>query len=114
MDAPGALRHHSVITPHVAGSRMRRSIRWTCLSGMLFFAAIAQAQRVEGQRAGASGPFDAEVPVNSQNTAERNSAFARALVQVLNNLSGGQGVAGQPGVSAELKRASDYVDDYDY
>lgn len=33
---------------------------------------------------------------------------------MLNNLSGGQGVAAQPGVSAELKRAGDYVDDYRY
>ena len=93
---------------------MRRSIRRVFVLGMLVAAGSAMAQRVEGQRAGASGPFDAEVPVNSQNTTERNSAFARALVQVLNNLSGGQNAAGQPGVSAELKRAADYVDDYDY
>lgn len=93
---------------------MRRPIRWICLLGMLLAAGNVLAQRVEGQRAGASGPFDAEVPVNSQNTAERNSAFARALVQVLNNLSGGLGVAAQPGVSAELKRAEDYVESYDY
>ena len=93
---------------------MRRSIRWTCLLAALLVAGSALAQRVEGDRARASGPFDAEVPVNSQNTAERNSAFARALVQVLNNLSGGQGAAAQPGVGAELKRAQDYVNDYDY
>jgi len=93
---------------------MRRSIRWACLLGMLLVAGSALAQRVEGDRARASGPFDAEVPVNSQNTAERNSAFARALVQVLNNLSGGRDAATQPGVSAELKRAEDYVEDYDY
>lgn len=93
---------------------MRRSIRRFFVLGMLLAAGSAMAQRVEGQRAGASGPFDAEVPVNSQNTAERNSAFARALVQVLNNLSGGQNAAGQPGVAAELKRAADYVEDYDY
>ena len=98
---------------------MRRSTRWACqagilLVGMLLAAGSAMAQRVEGQRAGASSPFDAEVPVNSQNTAERNSAFARALVQVLNHLSGGQDAAAQPGVAAELKRAADYVADYDY
>jgi hypothetical protein len=113
MDAMVRLRHHSTVTAR-AGRRMRRSIRWTSLLGMLLVAGNAMAQRVEGQRAGASGPFDAEVPVNSQNTAERDSAFARALVQVLNNLSGGQGVAAQPGVSAELKRAEDYVDGYEY
>jgi hypothetical protein len=113
MDALARLRHHSAITAR-AGSAMRRPIRWICLLGMLLVAGNALAQRVEGQRAGASGPFDAEVPVNSQNTAERDSAFARALVQVLNNLSGGQGVAAQPGVSAELKRAGEYVEDYDY
>ena len=53
---------------------MRRSIRWACLLGMLLVAGSALAQRVEGDRARASGPFDAEVQVNSQNTAERNSA----------------------------------------
>lgn len=93
---------------------MRRSIRWTCLLAGLLVAGSALAQRVEGDRARATGLFDAEVPVNSQNTAERNSGFARALAQVLNGLSGGRDAAGQPGVGAELKRASDYVLDYDY
>ena len=93
---------------------MRRSIRWTCLLAALLVAGSALAQRVEGDRASATGLFDAEVPVNSQNTAERNSAFARGLVQVLNNLSGGRDAAAQPGVGAELKRAEDYVSSYDY
>ena len=75
---------------------MRRWIRWTCLLAALLVAGSALAQRVEGDRARATGLFDAEVPVNSQNTAERNSAFARALVQVLNNLSGGRDAAAQP------------------
>lgn len=93
---------------------MRRWIRWTCLLAALLVAGSALAQRVEGDRARATGLFDAEVPVNSQNTAERNSAFARALVQVLNNLSGGRDAAAQPGVGAELKCAQDYVTGYDY
>ena len=93
---------------------MRRLIRWTCLLAALLVAGSALAQRVEGDRARATGLFDAEVPVNSQNTAERNSAFARALVQVLNNLSGGRDAAAQPGVGAELKCAQDYVTGYDY
>jgi hypothetical protein len=113
MDALACLRHHSAITAR-AGSRMRRSIRWTCLLAGLLFAGSALAQRVEGDRARATGLFDAEVPVNSQNTAERESAFARALAQVLNNLSGGRDAAGQPGVGAELKRAATYVTGYDY
>jgi hypothetical protein len=113
MDALAGLRHHSTITAR-AGSRMRRSIRWTCLLAGLLLAGSALAQRVEGDRATASGLFDAEVPVNSQNTAERNSAFARALAQVLNNLSGGRDAAGQPGVGAELRRAENYVTGYDY
>jgi hypothetical protein len=50
---------------------MRRSIRWTCLLAGLLFAGSALAQRVEGDRARATGLFDAEVPVNSQNTADR-------------------------------------------
>jgi hypothetical protein len=113
MDAMACLRHHSAITAR-AGSRMRRSIRWTCLLAGLLVAGSALAQRVEGDRARASGPFDAEVPVSSQNDAERDSGFARALAQVLGNLSGGRDVASQPGVGAELKRAGDYVTSYDY
>ena len=70
---------------------MRRPIRWTCLLAGLLVAGSALAQRVEGDRARASGPFDADVPVSSQNTAERDRAFARALVQVLNGLSGDSG-----------------------
>ena len=93
---------------------MRRPIRWTCLLAGLLLAGSALAQRVEGDRARASGLFDAEVPVNSQNTSERDSAFARALAQVLNNLSGGRDAAGQPGVGAELRRAENYVTGYDY
>ena len=93
---------------------MRRPIRWTCLLAALLVAGSAFAQRVEGDRARASGPFDAEVPVGSQNDAERDAAFARALAQVLAHLSGGRDAAALPGVGAELKRAEDYVTSYDY
>jgi hypothetical protein len=113
MDALARLRHHSAITVR-AGSRMLRSIRWTCLLAALLVAGSALAQRTEGDRARASGPFDAEVPVASQNDDERESAFARALAQVLNGLSGGRDAVALPGVAAELKRAGDYVTGYDY
>ena len=74
----------------------------------------AHAQRMEGDRAGASGMYQAEVPVGSQSESARQSGFARALAQVLGKLSGDAGVANRPGVSRELRRAGDFVEGYDY
>ncbi len=74
----------------------------------------AQAQRVEGDRAGASGLYEAEVAVGSQAESARQSGFQRALAQVLGKLSGDAGVARRPGVARELRRAGDFVEHYDY
>lgn len=74
----------------------------------------ASAQRVEGSRASASGQYAAEVEVNSQSAAERNPAFARALAQVLGKLTGDRNAASTPGIGAELRRADEYVERYDY
>jgi hypothetical protein len=81
---------------------------------LLLVGSGAAAQRVEGDRAGAQGMYAAEVPVNGQGAAERNGAFARALVQVLAKISGDRGAASRPGVGQELRRAKDFVDGYDY
>jgi hypothetical protein len=72
------------------------------------------AQRVEGERAAATGVYDAEVPVNGQGEAERNAAFGRALAQVLAKLSGDRSAVGRPGVGQELRRAKEYVTGFDY
>ncbi len=77
-------------------------------------APTAHAQRVEGDRAAASGIYEAEVPVNSQTDTERNNGFARALAQVLAKISGDRSATGRPGVGQELRRAKDYVAGYDY
>jgi len=74
----------------------------------------AHAQRVEGDRAGATGLYQAEVPVASQSDAARQSGYARALAQVLAKLSGDAGVANRPGVSRELRRAGELVEGYDF
>jgi hypothetical protein len=74
----------------------------------------AHAQRVEGDRAGASGLYEAEVAVGSQSASARQAGFSRALAQVLGKLSGDAGVAQRPGVSRELRRAGDFVEGYDY
>ncbi len=84
-----------------------------CLA-LAMAAPVAQAQRVEGDRAAASGIYEAEVPVNSQTDAERNNGFARALAQVLAKISGDRSSTGRPGVGQELRRAKDYVAGYDY
>ena len=74
----------------------------------------AHGQRMEGDRAGASGLYEAEVAVGSQAESARQSGFQRALAQVLGKLSGDAGVARRPGVARELRRAADFVEGYDY
>jgi len=84
-----------------------------CLA-LAMVAPAVQAQRVEGDRAAASGIYEAEIPVNSQTDAERNNGFARGLAQVLAKISGDRSATGRPGVGQELRRAKDYVASYDY
>ncbi len=98
---------------------MHLAIRWAkttiwLLAASLAMAGAASAQRVEGDRAGAQGVYEAEVPVNSQSESERNAGLARALAQVLGKLSGEGNAAMRPGVGQELRRAKDYVRSYDY
>jgi len=85
---------------------------WLVLSMAMPGAAFAQ--RVEGDRAGAQGTYQAEINVNGQGENERNGGFARALSQVLGKLTGTKNVAGLPGVGQELRHARDYVESYDY
>ena len=84
-------------------------VAWPLAAG--WRSATAFAQRVEGDRAGAQGMYEAEVPVNGQGEAERNAGFARALAQVLGKLSGDRSAAGRPGVGQELRHARDYVEE---
>lgn len=97
---------------------MRRISAFAFAAGLYFLlTASAWAQsglRTEGDRAGAQGVYEAEVPVNSQGEAERNNAFARALAAVLGKLSGDRNAAARPGVGAELRNAKAYVESYDY
>ncbi|GAB3103897.1 DUF2066 domain-containing protein [Lysobacter terrae] len=93
---------------------MVRAFRGFWLAALLLVSFAAAAQRVEGDRAGAQGPYEAEVNVNGQGEPERNTGFARALSTVLGRLAGMRSVAGQPGVGQELRRAKDYVKSYDY
>ncbi len=97
--------------------RMTGMIAGLCVAFALTFVLIspaAHAQRVEGDRAAASGIYEAEVPVNSQTESERNNGFSRALAQVLAKISGDRSATGRPGVGQELRRAKDYVAGYDY
>lgn len=85
------------------------------LAATLLLASFAvAAQRVEGDRVAASGMYSAEVAVNGQGEAERRTGFARGLSQVLAKMSGIRSIASRPGVGQELRRASEYVDGYDY
>ena len=90
---------------------------WAALLGAglcLLPAGAALAQRTEGDRAQAQGAYQAEVAVRNQTDGERDKAFARALAQVLGNVTGDDGAAQRPGVREELAKAEDYVDGYDY
>lgn len=92
-----------------------RMLANTLLASMLLlFAGLAQAQRTEGDRAGAGGPYDAEVAVRNQSDGERNAAFGRALGVVLAKVTGDRGAAQRPGVRDEVGKAKAYVSGYDY
>lgn len=81
---------------------------------LLAFSTVVLAQRVEGSRAQASGPYAAEVVVNNQTDAQRNTGFARGLLQVLQRVTGDRAVNQKPGVGDELRRAREYVAHYDF
>lgn len=81
---------------------------------LLLAMGTAQAQRVEGSRAAAQGPYEAEVSVRSQTAAERTNGFSRALIQVLATLTGERAPQQRPGVGEEIRNAKDYVASYDY
>ena len=91
----------------------RKSWAWV-LASLLLFCGLAHAQRTEGDRAGASGPYEAEVAVRNQADEERNGAFGRALAVVLGKVTGDRGAAQRPGVRDELANAKEYVAGYDY
>src|SRR4249919_181515 len=93
---------------------MRLAIRIAGVVALWLAFGAAFAQRVEGDRAGARGMYEAEVNVNGQGETERNTAFARAMSQVLGKLTGNRSAAAMPGVGQELRHARDYVKSYDY
>ena len=93
---------------------MARASRYLSAFLLLAFSTVVLAQRVEGSRAQASGPYAAEVVVTNQGDAQRNTGFARGLLQVLQRLTGDRAVNQKPGVGDEMRRAREYVDHYDY
>ena len=93
----------------------RRIGGWAMLLAVLLLCSgMAQAQRTEGDRAAASGAYEAEVAVRNQTDGERNAALGRALAQVLAKVTGDRSVSGRPGVRAELSKARGFVAGYDY
>jgi hypothetical protein len=113
MDALARLRHHPALVRRWDG-RMRLAMRMAAVAGLWLVLGVALAQRVEGDRPEARGPYQAEVSVTSQAEAQRRGGFARAMVEVLQKLTGDRGVAARPGLARELREAADYVDGYDY
>lgn len=93
---------------------MARAFRTLSAFLLLAFSTAVLAQRVEGSRARAAGPYAAEVVVTNQSDAQRSSGFARGLLQVLQRVTGDRGVNQRPGVGEELRNARAYVDRYDY
>ena len=84
------------------------------LVGGLLGPGVAHAQRTEGDRAVAQGAYAAEVVVRNQTDGERDKALARALAQVLVNVTGDRDVLQRGGVREELAKAKDYLDGFDY
>jgi hypothetical protein len=99
----------------VRAKQGRRGGTWALLlAALLLCCGVAQAQRTEGDRAAATGVYDAEVAVRNQTEGERNAALGRALAQVLAKVTGDRGAATRPGVREELSRARSYVSGFDY
>ena len=92
----------------------RKSWAWMLAGALLVFGGLAHAQRTEGDRAAASGPYETEVAVRNQADGERNAGFGRALAVVLAKVTGDRGAAQRPGVRDELANAKAYVAGYDY
>lgn len=92
--------------------RPGRLIAW--VMALVMCCGLAHAQRIEGDRAAASGPYEVEVAVRNQTDGERNGAFGRALAQVLAKATGDRGAAQRPGVRDELGKARSFVAGYDY
>lgn len=123
MDVLAPLRHHSPMPGTVPGKdsqamhglshRLRRT-SWLLLAVLLLASGLATAQRTEGDRASATGAYEAETSVRNQTDSEREATFGRALAQVLAKATGDAGAAARPGVREELSKAKDYVDGYDY
>lgn len=90
------------------------TMRWVAAAVLLLAGFGASAQRVEGDRAKAQGPYAAEVAVTNQAPAQRNAAFARGLAEVLTKITGDRKVTSRPGVGQALRKAAEFVDGYDY
>ena len=93
---------------------VRRGGWWALATALLLFAGSAAAQRTEGDRAVASGPYAAEVAVRNQTEPERRAAFGRALAQTLAKVTGDRQAGSRPGVRDELAKAKEYVAGFDY
>ena len=93
---------------------VRRGGWWALATALLLFAGSAAAQRIEGDRAVASGPYAAEVAVRNQTEPERRAAFGRALAQTLAKVTGDRQAGSRPGVRDELAKAKEYVAGFDY
>ncbi len=93
---------------------LRQSSRLLLAVSLLLASGLTSAQRTEGDRAAATGAYEAETSVRNQTDGEREAAFGRALVQVLVKATGDTGSITRPGVREELSNAKDYVDGYDY
>lgn len=114
MDACARLRHHVRMRTWDVTMRQRINLGawfWLALVACMLASMPALAQRTEGERATASGPYAAEVPVRNQSDT---SGFGRALAQVLAQVTGDTGVTNRPGVRDELGRARSLVSSFDF
>jgi len=96
------------------GARKCSVRAWVWVLTLALASFSASAQRTEGDRVKAEGVYSAEITVNGQGANERRVGFSRALVQVLAKLTGDNRVTARPGVGAEIRKAGDYIEGYDY
>lgn len=61
-----------------------------------------------------TGLYDAEVPVEGQETAQRNKAIVEAFKQVLIKITGNRGIVYQDQLAKDIRKAPRYVQQYRY
>lgn len=100
-----------MIAPIVGRPIQRRSNLCCLLVSLLLLSVVAGGSSMAAQ---VSGLYEAEVPVEGQDTAQRNKAIVEAFRRVLVKVTGNRGIARHPQLAGDIPKAPRYVQQYRY